>query len=139
MKTIWTVLMVLVSVAALTVSARAAVVSVRVFNSEFDPDPTINLNDTVRWEWDPNIFLHSTTSATGLLESWDSGLKDDPFTFDHTFTNVGSFAYYCRAHGVDNLDGTTSGMAGVVTVVPEPVSIGLFSLGAIVLIGRRRR
>lgn len=129
MKIVWVVLVVLVSVAALTVSAGGAVVSVRVFDNEFDPDPTIDLNDTVRWEWDPNIFLHSTTSAAGLSESWDSGLKNDPFTFDHTFTNTGSFAYYCTAHGVDNLDGTTSGMAGVVTVVPEPVSIGLFNWG----------
>ena len=138
-RIIMVTLMVLVSVAALTVSARAAVVPVRVFDNDFDPDPTINLNDTVRWEWDTTIFLHSTTSASGLLESWDSGLQDYPFTFDHTFTNLGSFAYCCSSHGFDNLDGTTGGMAGIVTVVPEPATIGLLSLGAMALIGRRRR
>ncbi len=133
------VFVVLVSVAALTVPAGAAVVPILVFDNDFSPDPTINLNDTVRWQWDTNFFPHSTTSAAGLLESWDSGLQDDPFTFDHTFTNLGSFAYYCSAHGFDLGNGTTGGMDGVITVVPEPATIGLLSLGAMVLIGRRRR
>jgi hypothetical protein len=125
--------------------ARADTVIVNVFSFDYstglpdDPimDPVINVGDTVRWE-----FLspfHSTTSVSGIAEQWDSGLIfSTPAFYEHTFTQVGSFEYYCIPHGGDNGDGTASGMAGVITVVPAP------GAGAVALVGlawgaRRRR
>ncbi len=43
---------------------------------------------------------------------------DIRFTFDHAFTHVGTFWYYCQMHGFDNGDGTADGMAGTITMIP---------------------
>jgi PKD repeat protein len=63
---------------------------------------TINVGDTVQWNWD-NGF-HSTTSGSCPGGScshdgkWDSGLHSAPNTFSFTFNTAGSFPYYCREH-----------------------------------------
>jgi plastocyanin len=90
-------------------------VTVQVLNDSFSPTSvTIHVGDTVHWVWSGSP--HSTTSVMGDTESWDSGVHFKGFTFDHVFTNTGSFAYYCTIHGVDNGNGTASGMAGMVVV-----------------------
>src|SRR5262245_57473735 len=82
-------------------------------------DPTITVGDTIRWVWeDSNLDQHSTTSAAGQAESWGSPLILPPFEFDHTFTNVGKFNYYCLLHGADLGGGMVAGMAGSITVTP---------------------
>ena len=101
-----------------------ATVTVHVVNFAFNPDPvTIHVGDTVHWVWDTDN--HSTTSVAGSAESWDSGVHNSGFTFDHTFRQAGSFVYYCTIHGADNGNGTASGMAGTIKVVgaAAPVSI----------------
>ena len=131
---------------AIAASANSVIVTVFVLDMDFSTsmseiiDPTIQVGDTIRWDW--TSPLHSTTSVTGSAESWNSGLQNPPFTFDHTFTTVGVFHYYCQAHGFDNGNGTAGGMAGTVTVnaVPEPASIVAFvAAGAAGLLSRRRR
>lgn len=61
---------------------------------------TIKAGDTVQW-----VFVggtsHSTTSgncctANGL---WDSGVHGSGFLFQRTFTQTGSFPYFCTVHG----------------------------------------
>jgi trimeric autotransporter adhesin len=97
-----------------------ATVTVDVVNFAFSPKAvSINVGDTIHWVWDANF--HSTTSVSGIAEQWDSGVHDTPFTFDHTFTTVGSFAYYCVIHGFDNGDGTAGGMSGTITVNGAPI------------------
>src|SRR5262245_30553205 len=100
-----------------------ATVTVHIFNNDFSAnvkgqpivDPTINVGDTIHWVWDEG--LHSTTSVAGIAEQWDSGVFSTVgHTFDHTFTNVGTFAYYCTIHGFDNGNGTAGGMSGTITV-----------------------
>ena len=133
------------AVAGLCSGASADIFEVHIFDQDFSTnpeggpivDPVINLGDTVRWIWDDED--HSTTSVSGIAEQWDSGMPHDiGFTFDHTFTNLGTFWYYCEMHGFDNGDGTADGMAGTVTVVPAPgagmVVAGLAGMGL-----RRRR
>jgi plastocyanin len=89
--------------------------TVDVLNFKFSPaNVTIQQGDTVHWVWQANN--HSSTSVAGIAEQWDSGVNNTGFTFDHTFTHVGSFAYYCTRHGSDNGNGTASGMSGTVTV-----------------------
>ena len=72
------------------------------------------MGDTIRWVWDASF--HTTTSVAGIAESWDSGSRNTGAMFEHTFTNAGSFQYYCIPHGQDNGDGTASGMSGTITV-----------------------
>jgi hypothetical protein len=58
----------------------------------------IALNDTVTWVWSNGT--HSTTAAPGQLELWDSGAQatSTATNFSHTFTNLGSYNYYCKVH-----------------------------------------
>ena len=115
--------------AAVVVSAAPAMgqqtVTIDVFNNDFGDagtflhrDPTIQVGDTVRWIFVEGV--HSTTSVTGQTETWNSGMLFPPATFDHRFTNAGTFTYYCNVHGFDLGNGTASGMQGLVIVQPVP-------------------
>jgi plastocyanin len=103
-------------------SANADVRIVHVFNFEFSINPigqpivdaVINVGDTVRWEFEDEG--HSATSVSGIPEVWDSGVLGAPASFEHTFTHVGTWHYYCQPHGVDLGNGTAAGMAGTITV-----------------------
>ena len=71
---------------------------------------TIHIGDTVQWVWVSGF--HSTTSGTcaGACTpngQWDSGAGSG-MTFTHTFTQAGSFPYFCRVH--------QSAMQGMVVV-----------------------
>ena len=80
-------------------------------------DPVINVGDTVQWVWaNGNLMQHSATAAAGQAENWDSGLQNAGFTFTHTFTQAGTFNYYCTNHGIDLGGGNVTGMSGHVTV-----------------------
>lgn len=103
-------------------------------------DPTISVGDTVEWVLVEG--MHSTRASAGQLESWDSDIyMTAGQTFDHTFTNAGTFNYYCEVHGFDNGDGTAGGMSGTITVnaVPEPATLSMASLGVVGLLRRARR
>lgn len=105
-------------------------------------NPTINLGDDVHWVWDAgNTSPHSTTAAAGQSEFWDSGLHLGAFTFDHVFTQEGTFGYFCLLHGFDAGGGNVGGMSGEITVVPEPGAIALLLSGAIFIgfLRQRRR
>src|SRR4051812_36798616 len=81
----------------LEVRALLATVTVHIVNFAFNPSTvTIQVGDTVHWAWDASG--HTTTSVAGIAERWDSGLHNAGSTFDHTFTNTGSFQYYCMPH-----------------------------------------
>jgi plastocyanin len=97
--------------------ALLATTTVDVVNFTFTPNSvTIHMGDTVHWVWETDN--HSTTSVAGSAEQWDSGVHNTGFTFDHTFTNTGTFVYYCKIHGQDNGNGTANGMSGTITVLP---------------------
>src|SRR6516165_2005402 len=94
--------------------ASAATVTVTVGNNClcFSPDPvTIHPGDTVHWTW--SSTGHSSTSGSPGMPNgmWDSGIRSQGATFDHTFNTAGSFDYYCTPRGA------CCGMVGTVTVV----------------------
>jgi len=93
-------------VEVLETRAVLATVTVDVINFAFDPTTvTIHVGDTVHWVWDADY--HSTTSVAGSAEQWNSGVQNTGFTFDHTFTKIGTFVGYAalfREPGTDNQD-----------------------------------
>jgi hypothetical protein len=84
--------------------AMGATNTIYIFNFNFGAlpnthiDPVINLGDTVTWVWTNGH--HSTTATPGQLESWDSGAQTfgSATNFSHTFTNLGTYNYYCIVH-----------------------------------------
>lgn len=120
-------------VLSLAAPTRAEVVDVFVFDDEFSinrpgmgpvVDATINVGDTIRWVWVEGF--HDTTAAAGQAETWASPTTSQVgFTFSHTFTNVGSFNYYCTEHGEDLGGGQVKGMAGSITVLSAGCPVDL--------------
>jgi plastocyanin len=103
--------------AVLPAALRAATVTVQVGagGTVFSPaTATVIVGDTIHWVWAGSP--HSTTSGTcsGFTctpdGTWDSGVQNTGFTFDHTFATKGLFHYYCLVHG--------SMMTGTIIVVP---------------------
>jgi plastocyanin len=106
--------------------ALLSTVNVHIQSDVFSPAAvTINVGDTIHWIWDGSP--HSTTAVSGIAESWNSGIHNAGFTFDHTFTHAGTFAYYCMVHGFDNGNGTAGGMSGMVKVY-STASVSLQSI-----------
>jgi plastocyanin len=105
-------------------------------------DPTIHVGDTVTWQWVNG--LHSTKSAAGQLDSWDSQVQfattppNPPVTFSHTFLIPGTFNYYCQVHGSDAGGGQVAGMSGFIDVVPVPEPSTLLFTGAAAVAGLAR-
>lgn len=98
---------------------EGATVGARVIDTDFAPVTIeIETGETVRWK-QTGDQPHSVTAAD---ESFDSSPGCGPLdsdqclgqgdTFVHTFEKPGTFAYYCRVHGLP--DGT--GMFGTVVV-----------------------
>src|SRR5262245_14565395 len=88
----------------------------------FDPERlTIIEGDTVRWTWassDHSVTSGTDCSADGEFCSpdnmnCDSGiLSDVGFVYELTFTQAGSYSYFCASH-------CFAGMTGVINVLPR--------------------
>jgi plastocyanin len=74
-------------------------------------DRTIEVGDTVRWEF-VESGTHNVVSKPGSQESFNSGARQGAgFVFEHTFTQVGSNPYECTPH--------PNSMFGVITVLQQ--------------------
>jgi plastocyanin len=106
-----------------------AMVGVDVIDFAFAPNTvTIHQGDMVHWVWDMNDL--STTSAAGLAESWNSGVQNAGYMFDHTFTHVGTFTYYSSVGGSDAGNGAVKGMSGTVVVLPPAPLVSIMVMPA---------
>lgn len=84
-------------------------ISVREIDFAFLPlEVTIPAGTTVIWVNDERP-KHTATADDGLFDSGDQNLGD---SFSYTFTEPGTYPYFCRYHG----DVGVVGMAGVITV-----------------------
>jgi plastocyanin len=90
----------------------------------FVPDTVnISVGDTVRWTWESNF--HTVTSGTSCVAdgqfcspdnmNCDAGIFNDTgFVYEFTFTQPGTYQYFCALH-------CFAGMTGVVNVRSTPV------------------
>jgi plastocyanin len=101
-------------------------VAVGPVNKEFQfvPDTVnITVGDTVRWTWGSDF--HSVTSgdsASCVVDgqfcspdnmNCDAGiLNNTSFVYEHTFTQPGTYSYFCFKH-------CFAGMTGVINVIPN--------------------
>jgi len=87
----------------------------------FVPDTlNISVGDTVRWTWgsdDHSVTSGNPCTADGQFCSpdnmnCDAGiLSNTGFVYEHTFTQAGSYSYFCALH-------CFAGMTGVINVAP---------------------
>lgn len=96
--------------------------TVVVANNSFSPALlTVSTGTSVRFTWATGSTNHnvlpSTSNPTDLPESPGAPtLLDAPQSFDVTFNTVGTYDYYCSAHGSVSGAGVVSGMSGRVVV-----------------------
>src|SRR4051812_8654990 len=79
---------------------RAATITVNISNFAFDPpSATIAVGDTVTW-MNSDLSAHTATSGQpGVSDGkFDSGTLAQDRSFSHTFTEGGTFPYYCVFH-----------------------------------------
>ena len=103
----------------LAAPSQQAEQTVRMADDTFMPKTlTIPVGTRVTW---PNAGRrpHTSTSDTNV---WDSGNVNPGGSFSFTFTQAGTFPYYCKIHGIPGL-----GMVGTIVVTaaqgePTPTS-----------------
>jgi uncharacterized protein (TIGR03118 family) len=86
--------------AAQLFTIRAATINVNISNFAFDPpSPTIAVGDTVTW-MNGDLSAHTATSGqAGVSDGkFNSGTLAQNQTFSHTFTETGTFPYFCVFH-----------------------------------------
>ena len=82
-------------------------------DDRFHPgDLRIDVGDTVRWEHMDGDEEHSVTSGEPDTEQagevFDQDLEEEGDEFLFTFTQAGSFDYFCRYHYEDGMVGTVT-------------------------------
>ncbi len=93
------------------VAGAGQTASVEMRNISFNP-PTLQVKVGTKVTWtNKDDVDHTATSDTGV---WDSGALSNGATFSFTFTQAGTFPYYCRPHGAPG----GNGMSGTIVVVP---------------------
>jgi plastocyanin len=97
---------------------------------QFSPSTvTISVGDTVRWTWGSSF--HSVTSGTPCTVDGQFCSPDDTncsagvlsnmgTVYEHTFTQAGTYSYFCHAH-------CSFGMTGTVVVETAPMAQDAFS------------
>jgi plastocyanin len=117
--------------------ATAATVEISVDAMSFSPaQANARVGDLVRWtlpapgggggygDPEPSAVPHNVSSDTGLFRSGDP--EAGPWQFSHTFTQPGTYRYYCERHGAPG--GT--GMSGTVVVQAATLQINEGLAGA---------
>ena len=123
------------ALAAFAIPLGAATYTVTVAPSgtfTFSPSSqTINVGDTVEWVW--GLGVHSSTSGAICVADgkWDSTLIANPSTFSVTFTQAGTYPYYCMLHCFFGMTGEiivqepTATVTPTITATPTPTTTTL--------------
>jgi glucose/arabinose dehydrogenase/plastocyanin len=103
----------------------------------FSPrDVTIQAGDTVRWTNEQG--LHTTTGGTGCDADgiWDSGSMIPGENFSFTFSQTGTYPYFCGFHCFNGMTGTIHVNPSALIPVPStPQAFPFFQAGAPLLSG----
>ncbi|GMQ98888.1 MAG: hypothetical protein BMS9Abin17_1420 [Acidimicrobiia bacterium] len=84
------------SVATSSAESSGGGAGISIENFAFGPDDlTVSVGDTITWTNDENGVPHTTTADDGL---WDSATLRPDDTFAFTFTEAGTFTYFCSIH-----------------------------------------
>ncbi len=97
----------------LTTGVLAATVTVTMSGMNFVPQTvTVNVGDTVVWS-NTDSMVHTATSGSNCASDglWNSGNMNPGTTYSYTFTQAGTYPYYCIPH-------CSMGMTGTVVVNP---------------------
>jgi plastocyanin len=95
-----------------TVAKAAASTGVTISDFKFSPGgTTVNVGDTVTWS-NQGPTPHSATANDG---SFDTGILSKGGSGSHTFSQAGTFSYYCKPHPF---------MKGTITVVAAAADNG---------------
>lgn len=79
-----------------TVSTSPIESRVGIENFSFTPgDLVVSVGSAVEWQNRASGTSHTTTAVGG---EWDSGVVEAGGSFSQTFTEVGSFDYFCSIH-----------------------------------------
>lgn len=72
--------------------------SVEILNFAFhQPNIQIKANTSVRW-YNNDSMAHTVTSLPGAPVTFDSGVLNPGSTYTYTFTQPGTYSYYCKIH-----------------------------------------
>lgn len=91
-------------------------------NNSFNPTSlTVASGTQITFNWVSGAIGHNVTpSSANPLAAPESGgggvLRSAPFTFTVTFNTVGTFRFFCSAHGAQTAGGDVSGMSGTIVV-----------------------
>lgn len=109
----------LLAVMFLTVAAPAGAVNTRVSISDFlwSDEPTVDLGESVTWDWIGPDLQHSVTGQAPNATQWDSDpnetmpLHQLGSSYAVTFDQPGEYLFICKIH---------SSVRGVITVTNNP-------------------
>ncbi len=65
---------------------------------------TVTAGDTVTWDFGGSVLPHTTTDCGNDCDSptaaplWDSGIVSDGSSLSFTFSNAGTYPYFCSIH-----------------------------------------
>ncbi len=117
----------------------------------FSPESlTIQVGDTVRWVNGDGTYHTTTSRGTGGASNgalWEGILDRQGATFEHTFTEVGTFPYFCSPHAsfmtgaivvTDDETGGGNGGTGGDNESPGFTPMVMLVALALALLGRRR-
>lgn len=107
-----------------TASALKQVVLVG--NFYFNPSSfTIQVGDTVRWQWVEGNHTTTSVSVPAGASSWDSPINSGNQFFEYKVTVAGTFNYHCTPHaGIQTGSFTASGGGPTLSVTPSNQNAG---------------
>jgi len=104
---------------SVTSTGATSAVTIKVANNVFLPDNAqVEAGGTVTFEWQGGSSNHNVTPVAPNTIPMSTNpappaTHDAPYSFPTVFPAVGTFVFFCGAHGTP-----TSGMRGTITVVP---------------------